>query len=87
MSACADIVKLMSLYFCLRNLYRVCLDNFNHIDASVLSVVAHYIQTIQEAIKSAQQNFIIDGVTLPMNPNCAIFTTLSSNCHEKLQYA
>lgn len=70
---------------------RVCFDNFNHIDASVLSVVAHYIQTIQEATKSAQQNFIINGITLPMNLSCAIFTTLSSldpmNCHEKLQYA
>lgn len=71
--------------------FRVCFDNFNHIEACVLSVVAHYIQTIQEATKSAQQNFIIDGITLPMNLSCAIFTTLSSldpmNCHEKLQYA
>ncbi|XP_031619236.1 LOW QUALITY PROTEIN: dynein heavy chain 7, axonemal [Contarinia nasturtii] len=68
----------------------VCFDNFNHIKSSVLSVVAHYMQTIQMALKSSskQQNFIIDGTSLLLNRSCAIFTTFSSlkpiNCHEKL---
>lgn len=55
------------------------MDNFNHVALDVLSVIANQIQIIHDAVRLSQSQFTFDGVSLNLDSNFAIFTTLSSS--------
>uniref|UniRef100_A0A914XX81 Cytoplasmic dynein 2 heavy chain 1 n=1 Tax=Panagrolaimus superbus TaxID=310955 RepID=A0A914XX81_9BILA len=54
-----------------------CFDEFNRLDKSVLSAVSTQIQTIQASIRSHSPTCHLDGKTVPVDFNSAIFVTLN----------
>lgn len=62
-------------------MHRVCFNEFNRIDADVLSVVAQQILTIHRSISVGATSCLFDGVQLQMDATCAMFITMSSNAN------
>ena len=54
-----------------------CFDEFNRINIEVLSVIAQQVRTIQNAIASSLETFILDTRTLKLNANAAICITMN----------
>ena len=54
-----------------------CFDEFNRINIEVLSVIAQQVRTIQNAIASAVETFVLDTRTLKLNSNAAISITMN----------
>jgi len=54
-----------------------CFDEFNRIHIEVLSVIAQQVRTIQNAIASTSETFILDQRTLKLNHNAAICITMN----------
>ncbi|XP_039091728.1 dynein heavy chain 14, axonemal [Hyaena hyaena] len=54
-----------------------CLDEFNRIDARVLSVIASQILTIKAAKDSYLVRFVLEGKEIRINMSCAIFVTMN----------
>jgi len=54
-----------------------CFDEFNRINIEVLSVIAQQVRTIQNAIASNSESFILDKRTLKLNSNAAICITMN----------
>lgn len=57
----------------------LCLDEFNRIEAEVLSVVAQQIQTILLAARANLKNFIFEGSEVKLSPRCYICVTMNPN--------
>ena len=54
-----------------------CFDEFNRIDASVLSVVSSQVQTIRNALIKHLERFQFEGVEIAMDPRMGIFITMN----------
>ena len=54
-----------------------CFDEFNRINIEVLSVIAQQVRTIQNAIASNVDTFVLDERTLKLNKNAAICITMN----------
>ncbi|XP_014851660.1 PREDICTED: dynein heavy chain 1, axonemal [Poecilia mexicana] len=53
------------------------LDDITRVHVEVLSVVAQQISTIQKAQQQQAENFVFDGMEIPLVPSCAIFFTMN----------
>jgi len=54
-----------------------CFDEFNRINIEVLSVIAQQVRTIQSALSSNVETFILDQRTLRLNQNAGICITMN----------
>jgi len=54
-----------------------CFDEFNRIVVEVLSVVAQQVQTILDAVRSPENEFVFEGDKLPIKKSCGIFLTMN----------
>jgi len=54
-----------------------CFDEFNRIEAEVLSVVSAQIKQIQQAMLQAQSRFMFEGKEISLNMNTGIFITMN----------
>ncbi|KAF8069431.1 DHC1 [Scenedesmus sp. PABB004] len=54
-----------------------CFDEFNRIEAEVLSVVSSQIKQIQEALKNDLARFQFEGREIRLDPRCGIFITMN----------
>ncbi|XP_068610937.1 dynein axonemal heavy chain 10 [Brachionichthys hirsutus] len=54
-----------------------CFDEFNRIDASVLSVISTQIQTIRNALIQGLERFMFEGKTITLDNHIGIFITMN----------
>ncbi|XP_068162278.1 dynein axonemal heavy chain 10 [Antennarius striatus] len=54
-----------------------CFDEFNRIDASVLSVISTQIQTIRNALIQGLERFLFEGKTISLDNHIGIFITMN----------
>ncbi|XP_044296574.1 dynein axonemal heavy chain 10 isoform X1 [Varanus komodoensis] len=54
-----------------------CFDEFNRIDASVLSVISSQIQTIRNALMNQLKTFQFEGQEISLDPRMGIFITMN----------
>lgn len=54
-----------------------CFDEFNRIEAEVLSVISSQLRQIQEALKNGVSRFQFEGKDLPLDQRCGIFITMN----------
>ncbi|KAL2608324.1 hypothetical protein R1flu_026897 [Riccia fluitans] len=54
-----------------------CFDEFNRIEAEVLSVVSSQIKQIQEALKNQMRKFPFEGREIVLDPRTGIFVTMN----------
>uniref|UniRef100_A0A670YVL6 Dynein axonemal heavy chain 10 n=1 Tax=Pseudonaja textilis TaxID=8673 RepID=A0A670YVL6_PSETE len=54
-----------------------CFDEFNRIDASVLSVISSQIQTIRNALMNQLKTFQFEGQEIALDPRMGIFITMN----------
>ncbi|KAK9825454.1 hypothetical protein WJX81_002895 [Elliptochloris bilobata] len=54
-----------------------CFDEFNRIEAEVLSVVSSQIQTIQDALKAVSALFLFEGKEVKLEPRMGMFITMN----------
>lgn len=54
-----------------------CFDEFNRIDAEVLSVISVQIKTIQNAMKNSTPRFVFEGNEIPLDLKAGVFITMN----------
>jgi dynein heavy chain, axonemal len=54
-----------------------CFDEFNRIEAPVLSVVSAQLKTIQSALIGMVKSFHFEGREISLNPMCGFFITMN----------
>jgi len=54
-----------------------CFDEFNRIEAEVLSVVSSQIKQIQEGLKNCLPKFQFEGKEITLSPRTGIFITMN----------
>lgn len=54
-----------------------CFDEFYRINIEVLSVISQQVRTIQNAIASSAETFVLDKGTLKHNANVAVYITMN----------
>lgn len=54
-----------------------CFDEFNRLEQGVLSAVSTQVQSIQDSIRARSSTCQLEGRSVPIDPNSAIFVTLN----------
>lgn len=54
-----------------------CFDEFNRIDASVLSVISTQLKIIQTALINQAKRFLFEGIEIKLNPRVGVFITMN----------
>ena len=54
-----------------------CFDEFNRIDASVLSVISSQLKTIQQGLASKVKRFIFEGTEIDLDARVGTFITMN----------
>ncbi len=54
-----------------------CYDEFNRIDASVLSVISSQLKTIQQALIAKAKRFVFEGTEISLDPKVGVFITMN----------
>jgi dynein heavy chain len=54
-----------------------CFDEFNRIDASVLSVISSQLKTIRDGLIAKAKRFTFEGVEIDLDPRVGVFITMN----------
>lgn len=56
-----------------------CFDNLNRMHVEILSVISEQLRTLERAISSQAQEFVLEGKTIAMNRQCFVCVTSNPN--------
>ncbi|CAF4655740.1 unnamed protein product, partial [Didymodactylos carnosus] len=60
-----------------------CFDEFNRIDASVLSVISSQLKTIQQGLIGRVKRFVFEGTEIDLDSRVGVFITMNPGRSKK----